>query len=145
VGWFGFTDMRRHRQIRARRRELVAMVSAARWWPRLGRNDPGFATTGRSGLVAICAGSASCTRLARVGRSGRRATFVAMFTLTQNRWKIDDVLGRGCIPCGARAYRLWHLRSTRGGLGRYVGRVSAGTLIACGRAVGFVVYGVIAP
>jgi ammonium transporter, Amt family len=61
----------------------------------LGRNDPGFVHNGPlAGLVAVCAGSDLMHPLGAfaVG-SGPGAIFVVMFTLTQNRWKIDDVLG----------------------------------------------------
>jgi hypothetical protein len=67
---------------------LVAMVA--------GRNDPGFVHNGPlAGLVAVCAGS---DHDAPDGCAGRLVAlpagmFVVMFTLTQNRWKIDDVLG----------------------------------------------------
>jgi Amt family ammonium transporter len=61
----------------------------------LGRNDPGFAYNGPlAGLVAVCAGSDlmhPAGALVVGGVAG--AIFVGMFTLTQNRWKIDDVLG----------------------------------------------------
>jgi len=60
-----------------------------------GRNDPGFVHNGPlAGLVAVCAGSdvmhplgALATGLVAGG------LFVFLFTQTQNRWKIDDVLG----------------------------------------------------
>ena len=48
-----------------------------------------------AGLVAICAGSDVMHPLGAlvVGARGRRHCSSCMFTLTQNRWKIDDVLG----------------------------------------------------
>jgi Amt family ammonium transporter len=74
---------------------LMAMVGgtlAALW---LGKNDPGFVHNGPlAGLVAVCAGSDVMHPFgALVVGAVAGALFVAMFTLTQNRWKIDDVLG----------------------------------------------------
>lgn len=47
-----------------------------------------------SGLVAVCAGSDLMHPLgALVVGAVAGSIFVVMFTLTQNRWKIDDVLG----------------------------------------------------
>jgi len=61
----------------------------------MGRSDPGFAYNGPlAGLVAVCAGSDvmhPAGALVTGGVAG--AIFVSLFTLTQNRWKIDDVLG----------------------------------------------------
>jgi len=60
-----------------------------------GRNDPGFVHNGPlAGLVAVCAGSDIMHPLgALVVGAVAAGLFVVMFTLTQNRWKIDDVLG----------------------------------------------------
>jgi Amt family ammonium transporter len=60
-----------------------------------GRNDPGFAHNGPlAGLVAICAGSDVMHPIgALVTGAIAGALFVYMFTLTQNRLRIDDVLG----------------------------------------------------
>jgi Amt family ammonium transporter len=61
----------------------------------LGRNDTGFVYNGPlAGLVAVCAGS-DVMHPAGALLTGAVAglIFVLMFTLTQNRWKIDDVLG----------------------------------------------------
>ena len=61
----------------------------------LGKNDPGFIHNGPlAGLVAVCAGSDLMHPLgALLTGAIAGAIFVVMFTLTQNRWKIDDVLG----------------------------------------------------
>jgi Amt family ammonium transporter len=61
----------------------------------LGRNDPGFVYNGPlAGLVAVCAGSDLMHPLgALVTGAVAGAIFVSLFTLAQNRWKIDDVLG----------------------------------------------------
>ena len=60
-----------------------------------GRNDPGFVHNGPlAGLVAVCAGSDIMHPLgALVTGSIAGVIFVYMFTLVQNRWRIDDVLG----------------------------------------------------
>jgi Amt family ammonium transporter len=61
----------------------------------MGKNDPGFVHNGPlAGLVAVCAGSDVMHPLgALVTGAVAGALFVWAFTLTQNRWKIDDVLG----------------------------------------------------
>lgn len=59
------------------------------------KNDPGFAyNEPLAGLVAVCAGSDLMQpRGALVTGGIAGAIFVRMFTLAQNKWKIDDVLG----------------------------------------------------
>jgi Amt family ammonium transporter len=74
---------------------LMAMVGGtlvALW---VGKNDPGFVHNGPlAGLVAVCAGSDLMHPLGALIVGGvAGGLFVWMFTLTQNRWKIDDVLG----------------------------------------------------
>jgi Amt family ammonium transporter len=61
----------------------------------IGRNDPGFVHNGPlAGLVAICAGSDVMHPLGALATGAiAGALFVKCFTLTQNRWRIDDVLG----------------------------------------------------
>ena len=99
VGWFGFNVMSAQTIDKISGlvavNSLMAMVGgtlAALW---LGKNDPGFVHNGPlAGLVAVCAGSDVMHPLgALVVGAVAGALFVAMFTLTQNRWKIDDVLG----------------------------------------------------
>jgi len=74
---------------------LMAMVGGTLVAVLMGKNDPGFAYNGPlAGLVAVCAGSDlmhPAGALVVGGVAG--AIFVSLFTLTQNRWKIDDVLG----------------------------------------------------
>jgi Amt family ammonium transporter len=74
---------------------LMAMVGGTLAALAAGRNDPGFVHNGPlAGLVAVCAGSDLMHPLgALVTGVGAGGMFVVMFTLTQNRWKIDDVLG----------------------------------------------------
>ncbi|MEK9775096.1 MAG: ammonium transporter, partial [Quisquiliibacterium sp.] len=74
---------------------LMAMVGGTLAATFAGRNDPGFVYNGPlAGLVAVCAGSDVMHPVASllVGGVGG-ALFVKMFTLTQNRFRIDDVLG----------------------------------------------------
>jgi len=61
----------------------------------VGRNDPGFIHNGPlAGLVAVCAGSDVMHPLgALITGLVAGALFVKMFMVTQNKWKIDDVLG----------------------------------------------------
>ena len=99
VGWFGFNVMSAQTIDKISGlvavNSLMAMVGgtlAALW---LGKNDPGFVHNGPlAGLVAVCAGSDIMHPIgALLVGAIAGALFVAMFTLTQNRWKIDDVLG----------------------------------------------------
>jgi Amt family ammonium transporter len=61
----------------------------------IGRNDPGFVHNGPlAGLVAVCAGSDVMHPIGALATGAiAGALFVFMFTLTQNRLKVDDVLG----------------------------------------------------
>lgn len=61
----------------------------------VGKNDPGFVHNGPlAGLVAVCAGSDIMHPLGAlfVGTIAG-GLFVITFTLAQNKWRIDDVLG----------------------------------------------------
>ncbi len=99
VGWFGFNVMSAQTIDKMSGlvaiNSLMAMVGGtlAAWW--VGKNDPGFAYNGPlAGLVAVCAGSDLMHPLgALVVGLVAGALFVKVFTLEQNRWKIDDVLG----------------------------------------------------
>jgi Amt family ammonium transporter len=74
---------------------LMAMVGGVLGALVAGRNDPGFVHNGAlAGLVAICAGSDVVHPIGGlVIGAAAGGLFVVAFTLTQNRWKIDDVLG----------------------------------------------------
>ena len=74
---------------------LMAMVGGTLVATLLGRNDPGFVYNGPlAGLVAVCAGSDLMHPIGALFTGGvAGAIFVTMFTWTQNKWKIDDVLG----------------------------------------------------
>lgn len=99
VGWFGFNVMSAQTLDKMNglvaMNSLMAMVGGTLTAVLLGRNDPGFAYNGPlAGLVAICAGSDLMHPLGALATGSiAGAIFVWMFTLTQNRWKIDDVLG----------------------------------------------------
>ena len=99
VGWFGFNVMSAQSLDRINGlvalNSLMAMVGGTLASVLLGKNDPGFAYNGPlAGLVAVCAGSDVMHPLgALLTGAVAGAIFVWMFTLTQNKWKIDDVLG----------------------------------------------------
>ena len=99
VGWFGFNVMSAQTLDKMNGlvalNSLMAMAGGTLVALLMGKNDPGFAYNGPlAGLVAVCAGSDLMHPLGALLTGGiAGAIFVAMFTLTQNRWKIDDVLG----------------------------------------------------
>ena len=99
VGWFGFNVMSAQTIEKISGlvavNSLMAMVGGTLVATLMGRNDPGFAYNGPlAGLVAVCAGSDVMHPAgALVTGAVAGAVFVSLFTLTQNRWKIDDVLG----------------------------------------------------
>ena len=99
VGWFGFNVMSAQTLDKISGlvavNSLMAMVGGTLTALVIGRNDPGFVHNGPlAGLVAVCAGSDLMHPLGALVVGGiAGAIFVFMFTLTQNKWKIDDVLG----------------------------------------------------
>ncbi len=99
VGWFGFNVMSAQTLDKISGlvavNSLMAMVGGTLAALLAGKNDPGFVHNGPlAGLVAVCAGSDLMHPLgALVVGVVAGWLFVQMFTLTQNRWKIDDVLG----------------------------------------------------
>ena len=99
VGWFGFNVMSAQTLDKISGlvavNSLMAMVGGTLVALVLGKNDPGFVYNGPlAGLVAVCAGSDLMHPLGALVVGGvAGAIFVVMFTLTQNKWKIDDVLG----------------------------------------------------
>jgi Amt family ammonium transporter len=99
VGWFGFNVMSAQTvegiSGLVAVNSVMAMVGGTLAALVAGRNDPGFVHNGPlAGLVAICAGSDIVHPIGALA-IGLVAgfLFVRLFTLTQNRWKIDDVLG----------------------------------------------------
>ncbi len=156
VGWFGFNVMSAQTVAKISGlvavNSLMAMVGGTLVATLMGRNDPGFAYNGPlAGLVAVCAGSDvmhPAGALVVGGVAG--AIFVAMFTLTQNRWKIDDVLGvwplHGlCGAWGGIACGLFGSTALGGLGGVTLGAQLIGTVlgVAWALAGGFAVYGVL--
>ncbi|RSZ56890.1 ammonium transporter [Massilia atriviolacea] len=156
VGWFGFNVMSAQTLDKMNGlvavNSLMAMVGGTLAALVLGKNDPGFTYNGPlAGLVAVCAGSDLMHPLGALATGAiAGAIFVAMFTLTQNRWKIDDVLGvwplHGlCGTWGGLAAGIFGLQGL-GGMGgvcfmaQLAGTV-LGVLIAL--AGGWLVYGVL--
>ena len=154
VGWFGFNVMSAQSIDKISGlvavNSLMAMVGGtlvALW---LGKNDPGFVHNGPlAGLVAVCAGSDLMHPLGALVVGGvAGGLFVFMFTLTQNRWKIDDVLGvwplHGlCGAWGGIAAGIFGAKAFGG-----IGGISfmsqfIGTLMGIAIALigGFIVYG----
>lgn len=156
VGWFGFNVMSAQTIDKVSglvaMNSLMAMVGGtlAAWV--VGRNDPGFTYNGPlAGLVAVCAGSDLMHPMgALVVGLIAGGLFVYMFTLVQNRWKIDDVLGvwplHGlCGLWGGLAAGIFGAKAL-GGLGgvTFLGQLigsSLGVVIAL--LSGFVVYGLL--
>jgi Amt family ammonium transporter len=99
VGWFGFNVMSAQNvqdvSGLVALNSLMAMVGGILAGLIAGRNDPGFIHNGPlAGLVAVCAGSDLMHPIgALVTGAVAGLLFVWLFTLTQNRWRIDDVLG----------------------------------------------------
>ncbi|MEE9492079.1 MAG: ammonium transporter [Gammaproteobacteria bacterium] len=154
VGWFGFNVMSAQ-TIDAvsglvAANSLMAMVGGILAALFVGKNDPGFVHNGPlAGLVAVCAGSDIMHPLGALATGTiAGALFVKLFLITQNRWKIDDVLGVWPLHglCGAwGGIAAGIFGSTQlGGLGgvSLVAQI-VGTLmgITVALAGGFLVYG----
>jgi Amt family ammonium transporter len=99
IGWFGFNVMSAQSLSAISGlvavNSLMAMVGGVIAALVAGRNDPGFVHNGAlAGLVAVCAGSDVMHPLgALVTGAIAGVIFVRGFTFTQERLKIDDVLG----------------------------------------------------
>lgn len=156
VGWFGFNVMSAQ-SIQGISglvavNSLMAMVGGTLAALVAGKNDPGFVHNGPlAGLVAVCAGSDVMHPLGAL-MTGVIAgvLFVWAFTLTQQRWKIDDVLGvwplHGlCGAWGGIAAGVFGAK-TLGGMGgvsltaQFIG---TGLGVAVALIGGLVVYGVL--
>jgi Amt family ammonium transporter len=99
VGWFGFNVMSAQSvegiSGLVAMNSLMAMVGGVLAALVISKADPGFVHNGAlAGLVAICAGSDLVHPIGAlaIGAVGG-ALFVYMFTVTQERLRIDDVLG----------------------------------------------------
>ena len=99
IGWFGFNVMSAQSTAAVSGlvaiNSLLAMVGGIAAAALTSRADPGFVHNGAlAGLVAVCAGSDVMHPLgALVTGAIAGLIFVRGFTLTQERLKIDDVLG----------------------------------------------------
>jgi Amt family ammonium transporter len=154
VGWFGFNVMSAQTIDKVSGlvavNSLMAMAGGTLAALAAGRNDPGFVHNGPlAGLVAVCAGSDVMHPIGSlVVGAVAGFIFVTMFTLTQNRLKIDDVLGvwplHGlCGAWGGIAAGIFGSKAL-GGLGgvSFMSQL-AGTMlgIAIALAGGAIVYG----
>lgn len=99
VGWFGFNVMSAQAiqgiSGLVAVNSLMALVGGTLAALVMGKNDPGFVHNGPlAGLVAVCAGSDVMHPLGALATGVVAGVlFVWAFTQTQNRLKIDDVLG----------------------------------------------------
>ena len=156
VGWFGFNVMSAQTIDKISGlvavNSLMAMVGGTLVALAVGKNDPGFVHNGPlAGLVAVCAGSDLMHPLGALVTGGiAGAVFVLMFTLTQNRWKIDDVLGvwplHGlCGAWGGVAAGIFGSKALGGLGGVHLGAQLIGTAmgIAWALLAGFGLYGLI--
>ena len=156
VGWFGFNVMSAQTVDKISGlvavNSLLAMVGGTIAALVAGRNDPGFVHNGPlAGLVAVCAGSDIMHPFgALVTGAIAGLLFVWLFTLVQNRWRIDDVLGvwplHGlCGTWGGIAAGIFGQQALGGLGGVSFGAQVVGTLMGVGWALlgGWVVYGLI--
>ena len=156
VGWFGFNVMSAQTLDKISGlvavNSLLAMVGGTLAALVVGKNDPGFVHNGPlAGLIAVCAGSDLMHPLgALVVGAVAGGIFVYMFTLTQNKWKIDDVLGvwplHGlCGTWGGVAVGIFGSKAPGGLGGVTLGGQLIGTAMGMVWAVaaGLVVYGVL--
>ncbi|MCL6231867.1 MULTISPECIES: ammonium transporter [Acinetobacter] len=156
VGWFGFNVMSAQRLDAISGlvaiNSLMAMVGGTLAANFMGKNDPGFLHNGPlAGLVAICAGSDVVHPVgALIIGAIAGLIFVKLFTYTQNKLKVDDVLGvwplHGvCGAFGGIAVGVFG-QKWLGGLGG-ISMISQciGTLLAIVIALagGFIIYGLL--
>ncbi len=156
VGWFGFNVMSAQTLDKISGlvavNSLMAMVGGTLVALIAGKNDPGFVHNGPlAGLVAVCAGSDLMHPMGAlfVGAVAG-GIFVVMFTLTQNKWRIDDVLGvwplHGlCGTWGGIAAGIFGAQGFGGIGGVNLTAQFAGTALGVAWALisGFVIYGVL--
>lgn len=154
VGWFGFNVMSAQSIDKISGlvaiNSLMAMAGGTLAALAIGRNDPGFVHNGPlAGLVAVCAGSDVMHPIGALATGlVAGALFVYTFTWTQNRLRVDDVLGvwplHGlCGAWGGIACGIFGLK-TLGGVGgvNFTAQV-LGTLLGIAVALigGALVYG----
>lgn len=156
VGWFGFNVMSAQSVEGVSGlvaiNSLMAMVGGVLGALVIGKNDPGFVHNGPlAGLVAICAGSDVVHPVGGlvIGLIAG-ALFVWTFTLAQNKWKIDDVLGvwplHGiCGVWGGIACGIFGAESLGGLGGVSLGAQITGTVLGVVIAFvgGYIIYGIV--
>lgn len=156
IGWFGFNVMSAQDVAGASGlvavNSLLAMVGGILAAFLVGRNDPGFVHNGAlAGLVAVCAGSDVMHPLGALATGAIAGViFVKAFLFTQNKLRVDDVLGvwplHGlCGLWGGIAAGIFGLESLWGlGGVSFVAQV-VGSLIgvSLGGIFGFVIYGLL--
>ena len=156
VGWFGFNVMSAQTIDKISGlvaiNSLMAMAGGTLAALAAGRSDPGFVHNGPlAGLVAVCAGSDVMHPIGALFTGVvAGALFVHLFTLTQNRWKIDDVLGvwplHGlCGAWGGVAAGLFGSKAMGGLGGVHLGSQLVGTALGVSVALagGFIIYGLL--
>jgi Amt family ammonium transporter len=156
VGWFGFNVMSAQALDKISGlvavNSLMAMSGGILSALVVGRNDPGFVHNGPlAGLVAICAGSDLMHPLGALATGVVAGSlFTIMFSLAQNRWRIDDVLGvwplHGlCGAWGGIAAGIFGGTALGGMGGVAFGAQVCGTLLGIGIALvgGFALYGLL--
>ena len=156
VGWFGFNVMSAQRVDAISGlvaiNSLMAMVGGTLAANFMGKNDPGFLHNGPlAGLVAICAGSDIVHPIGALVIGGAAGgMFVYLFTYTQNKLKVDDVLGvwplHGvCGAFGGIAAGIFGQQAL-GGLGgvSIISQIiGTGLGVAIALVGGFVIYGIL--
>ena len=154
VGWFGFNVMSAQ-SIQGISglvaiNSLMALVGGTLAALFMGKNDPGFVHNGPlAGLVAVCAGSDVMHPLGALTTGlVAGALFVWAFTLTQNRLKIDDVLGvwplHGlCGAWGGIAAGIFGLKALggMGGVSLISQLIGTGLGVTVALVGGLIVYG----
>ena len=154
VGWFGFNVMSAQTIDKisglVALNSVMAMAGGTLAAMVAGRNDPGFVHNGPlAGLVAICAGSDVMHPLgALITGAVAGVIFVHLFTIAQNRWRIDDVLGvwplHGlCGAWGGIAAGIFGAKALGGMGGVSLVAQFAGTLLGVlvALAGGIIIYG----
>ena len=156
IGWFGFNVMSAQTldgiSGLVAVNSLMAMVGGILAALYFGKNDPGFIHNGPlAGLVAVCAGSDVMHPIGSliVGLIAGWL-FVYLFTLIQNKYKVDDVLGvwplHGlCGAWGGIAAGIFGLEALGGLGGVSVVAQIIGTVTGIALAVisGVIVYGIV--
>lgn len=156
VGWFGFNVMSAQKigsiSGLVAVNSLMAMVGGTLVSMIVGKNDPGFMHNGPlAGLVAVCAGSDIMHPLGALVVGGiAGGLFVWLFTFTQNRLKIDDVLGvwplHGvCGLWGGIAVGIFgqHWLGGHGGVSFWAQLFGSVMGVLFATTTGFLVYGII--